>query len=155
MRTLSQVAVESANAQQTGEVWLCLMTITHPSLPQPIRVVNNNEDITSRGNLFQNFPFEIELPGEDPDSPPRARLRIDSTDRTIVNAIRTISSPPVITLEVILASQPNTVEIAFDGLTLREVTYDVRSVSGELVFESIFTEPITTQMTPSRFPGMF
>jgi hypothetical protein len=154
-RTLSSLALEAAHAQQTGEVWLVLLTMTHASLTAPIRVVNNNEDITSRGNVFQAFPFDIELPGEDPDSPSRARLRIDNVDRTVVNSIRSIDTPPQVMLEVILASQPGTVEVAFSGLTLREVDYDASSVSGDLVFESIFSEPISATMTPSRFPGLF
>jgi hypothetical protein len=154
-RSLSSTAIASANAQQTDEVWLVLLTIAHPSLATPIRVVNNNESIVSRGQTYQWFPFEIELPGEDVDSPSRARLRIDNVDRTIVNTIRSISTPPTVTLEVVLASAPNVVEVSFSGLSLREVDYDAMSVTGELVFESIFTEPVTLTMTPARFPGLF
>lgn len=154
-RTLSNRAIASGNAQQTDEVWLVLLTISHPELPEPIRVVNNNENITSRGQEYISFPFEIDLPGEDPDMPSKARLRIDNIDRRIVNIIRSISSPPSITLEVILAADPSTVEIGFEGLVMREVEYDAQAISGDLVYESIFTEPITSTMTPSRFPGLF
>lgn len=154
-RTLSSRAIASGNAQQTDEVWLVLLTISHPELPEPIRVVNNNENVTSRGNEFIAFPFDIQLPGEDPDLPAKARLRIDNVDRRVVNTIRSITSPPSVTLEVVLASAPNTVEISFEGLVMREVEYDVSAVTGDLVFESIFTEPITYTMTPSRFPGLF
>lgn len=154
-RSLSSTAIASANAQQTDEVWLVLLTIAHASLATPIRVVNNNESIVSRGQTYQWFPFEIELPGEDVDSPSRARLRIDNVDRTIVNTIRSISTPPTVTLEVVLASAPDVVEVSFSGLSLREVDYDAMSVTGELVFESIFTEPVTLTMTPARFPGLF
>lgn len=154
-RTLSATAVASLNAQETGEVWLVLLTISHPDLPTPIRVVNNNEDITSRGNVYQAFPFEIVLPGEDPDSPPRASIRIDNVDRSVIGLIRSISSAPSVTIEVILASQPNTVEIAYSSLALRNVRYDPSTIEGELFFEPLFNEPITATMTPSRFPGLF
>jgi hypothetical protein len=154
-RTLSATAVASLNAQETGEVWLVLLTISHPDLPTPIRVVNNNEDITSRGNVYQAFPFEIVLPGEDPDSPPRAAIRIDNVDRSVIALIRSISSAPSVTIEVILASQPNTVEIAYSSLALRNVRYDPSTIEGELFFEPLFNEPITATMTPSRFPGLF
>jgi hypothetical protein len=154
-RALSSRAIASGNAQQTSEVWLVLLTISHPDLLEPVRVVNNNENITSRGNEFIAFPFEIDLPGEDPDMPSKARLRIDNLDRRIVNIIRSITSPPSISLEVILASYPDVVEIGFEGLVMREVEYDAQAVTGDLVYESIFTEPITSTMTPSRFPGLF
>lgn len=154
-RTLSATAVASLNAQETGEVWLVLLTISHPDLPTPIRVVNNNEDITSRGNLFQAFPFQIILPSEDPDTPPRAAIRIDNVDRSIIAVLRSISSAPSVTIEIILASQPNTVEIAYTSLALRNVRYDPAVIEGELFFEPLFDQPITASMTPSRFPGMF
>jgi len=73
-RTLSNAALASMNAQATGEVWLVLLTLSHPTLATPIRLVNNNEDVVSRGSTFLAFPFEVELPGEDPDQPPKAML---------------------------------------------------------------------------------
>jgi len=47
------------------------------------------------------------------------------------------------------------VEIGYSNLTLRSVEYDAGSVRGELVFESIFSEPVTLTITPNRFPGLF
>ncbi|CAB4122650.1 Domain of unknown function DUF1833 [uncultured Caudovirales phage] len=155
MRTLSTNAIRSINSQQTDEVWLILLTITHADLPTPIRVVNNNENVTSRSNVFQAFPFEIILPGQDPDSPPKAMIRMDNVDRTVVSLIRNISSAPTVLMEVILASQPDTVEISFGSLSLRAVTYDASTIEGELFFEALYNEPITLSMTPSRFPGLF
>lgn len=155
MRTLSQNALNSAFAQQTDEVWLVLLTIEHPSLATPLRFVNNMESVTSRGNLYVAFPFEIEFPEQDPDTAGEARITIDNIDRQIVQTIRSIASPPQVTLEVILASSPSTVEASFSGMVLRDVTYDALKVSGVLRFEDIMTEPLSVQMTPQRFPAMF
>lgn len=154
-RTLSSTALSSIHAQETSEVWLVLLTITHSTLAQPIRVVNNNEDITSRGYVYQAFPFDIVLPGQDPDSLPKAILRFDNVERTAIATIRSIESPPNVTIEVILASAPDTVEVSFPNLTLRNVSYDAVTIEGELFFENLYTEPVTLQMTPSRFPGLF
>lgn len=153
-RTLSSAAVAAINAQESSEVWLVLLTMSNAGMTT-IRVVNNNEDVVSRGNTYQAFPFELELPGEDPDSPSSARLRIDNVDKRIVEAIRSITTPPQITLEVILASQPDTVEISYSDLSLRSVDFDADSVRGELTFESIYSEPVTLTITPNRFPGLF
>ncbi len=154
-RTLSNAALASMNAQQTGDVWLVLLTLSHATMPTPIRLVNNNEDVASRGNTYIAFPFEVELPGEDPDQPPKAMLRIDNVDRRVVQTIRSIVAPPTVTLEVILASAPDNVEVSFTNMTLRNAQYDASTVSGELTFDSIYTEPVTLTMTPNRFPGMF
>lgn len=154
-RSLSNAATTSIHAQETGEVWLVLLTISHSTLPTPIRVVNNNEDITSRGNIYQAFPFEIILPSQDPDGIPRASLRFDNVDRTAISIIRGVEFPPNVTIEVILASQPDTIEVSFPNLTLRNVKYDAEAIEGELLFENLFSEPVTLTMTPSRFPGLF
>lgn len=155
MRQLSPTALQSAFAQETGEVWLVLLTITHPSLTTPLRFVNDMQGLTSRGNVFQPFPFEVEFPGEDADQPTDARLVIDNVDRSIVQTIREITSPPEVMMEVVLASQPDTVEASFTGLVLRNVSYDAARVQGTLRFEDIMSEPVSLQMTPQRFPGMF
>lgn len=154
-RSLSSAATTSIHSQETGEVWLVLLTITHSTLPTPIRVVNNNEDITSRGNIYQAFPFEIILPSQDPDSIPKASLKFDNVDRTAISIIRGVEFPPAVTIEVILASQPDTIEVSFPNLTLRNVKYDAEAIEGELLFENLFSEPVTLTMTPSRFPGLF
>lgn len=153
-RALSATANASLAAQQTGEVWLVLLTIAGSGFTT-IRVANNTEDVVSRGNTFIGFPFEIELPGQDPESPSSARLRIDNIDKRVIEAIRTIQTPPTVTIEVILASAPDTVEIAFTDLSLRGAQYDVNSVRAELVYETIFTEPVTCNITPNRLPGLF
>lgn len=155
MRALSAPAVASQNAEQTGEVWLVLMSIAHATLAQPIRVANNNENITSNGHLYVAWEFELDLPGEDPENPGNARLRIGNIDPLIIQSLRAIASPPTVTLQVILASNPDLVEIEFAGLVLRNATYDAMQIRGDLAFEEILTEPVATTLTPAKFPGMF
>lgn len=155
MRDLSPVAVGAMNDDTSDEVWLILLTLTHPSLSAPLRLVNNMEDITSRGDVYTALSFEVRLPDQDPDTATVAQLRIDNVDQRIVAAVRALQSPPKVDLEVILASDPDEIEIAFTDMTLRNVTYDQAYVTGELSFEAIFVEPVSLLMTPARFPGMF
>lgn len=154
-RNFSSAATTSINAQITDEVWLTLLTISAPELTTPLRFVSNNASLTSRGNVFMAFPFDIEFPGQDEESPGEARLVIDNIDRSIVNFVRSIQTPPRITIEVVLASSPDTVEASFSNMTLRNVAYDAKTVSGILRFEDIVIEPVTYAMTPERFPGLF
>jgi hypothetical protein len=155
MRNLSFKAIQSMQATNTTEVWLMLLTIYHHSLSIPIYLVNNNENIVSRGNTYIGLPFEVDLPNEDQDAPGAASLTVDNVDRVIVDAIRAMDVPPTITLEVILASTADNVEIAFYDLVLRNVTYDATTVKGSLQWEDILVEPLALTMTPARFPGMF
>lgn len=155
MRTLSAPALESAHAQETGEAWIVLMTVEHDDLMDDIRVCNNNENVLSNGKTFIALPFEIELPGADPEAPPRARVRIDNIDRLIVDTLRAIASPPTVRLQVVLASQPDVIEADFDGLVLRNAEFDAGTVSGDLEFEYILAEPVAVSMTPAVLPALF
>lgn len=154
-RNLSATAIASQNAENTSEIWLVLLTIDHDLLAQPIRLVNNNEAITSNGNQYIACAFDVDLPGEDAEGPISARLRVDNVDRVIVNTIRSINSPPQITLQVVLASDPDVVEVEYTGLILRSTDFDQFVVSGELRFEDIVVEPIAETITPQHFRGLF
>ena len=156
MRNLSSRAVASANDHETGEVWLTLLTIEHPSLAEPMRFVDDKQNIASRGNTYLGFPFSLIPPDDDPQKAPTAKLEIDNTDRRIVEAVRSLTSPPTITVEWVLASQPDVIEMSFENLTLAVAPWDAGSVTGELAYEDVLNEPIPgDSFTPSTHPGLF
>jgi hypothetical protein len=158
-RSLSPKAVSSSQAQDTDEVWLVLLRIIHASITPGgvLRCVNNMEDITggSDNQTYTAYPFQLDLPNFDVDQPSVAKLKIDNVDRGIIEAIRGLPTPPKCDIEVVLASQPTTIEISLVGMTLRAADYDALEVTGTMTYEEIFTEPVSLDMTPSRFPGMF
>ena len=146
----------AAFAQETAETVLVALTITHADLAAPVRVVNNHANIVSNGNTYVGFPFEIDLPEVGPGAPPRVTLRIDNVDRQIVDALRAISSPFDLEIEVLLASQPDTIEASFEGLKAISARYDALTVEAELGFEDVLSEPYPgDSFTPARNPGLF
>jgi hypothetical protein len=155
-RTLSPLAKQAIFAQESGEAFILLLTITHASLAQPIRCANNMQDVVSGGNTFTAFPFRITLPQDREDRPPKMRLSIDNVDRSIVTAVRTLTSPPTIQLAVVLAIQPDTIEASFPGFTLRNTQYDALVVEGDLNLEDLANEPYPKDtFTPTFAPALF
>ena len=155
MRNLSAEATRASHDQETDKVWIVLLEITASGLSTPIRIASDNQDVVHKGWTFIGYPFEVELPPESPDRPMIARIRIDNTERLFVNDVRTISEPPTVALKVVLADQPDTIEVEYAGMRLRNVTWDQGEISGDLVYEDILSEPVCEQMTPARFPGAF
>lgn len=156
MRNLSPVLQRALYAESTTEVVLLLLTIAHPNLVTPIRVVNNLEPITSQGYTWAAFPFEVSLPVEDAEQIPVMTLRIDNVDRQIVTAVRNLQGAPDITLDIVVASQPDVVECTFVGFKLKNVSYDNLVVEGEMRLEEILSEPFPQhRMTPHWFSGLF
>jgi hypothetical protein len=162
---LSAPALAGVLAQETGEAYLLLLTITHASLATPIRVVNDHANLVSRGATYVAYPFEIDLPDDAPGEAPRVRLRIDnigvpdSADplaRRVSDYIRAIDSPFTAALEVVLASTPDLVEAGPFTLTAQRAEYDAQIVSAELAFEDVLNEPYPgDSFTPASHPGLF
>ena len=155
-RTLSSTFLSAVFAQETTQVFLCILDIIHADLDETIRVVNNTEDIVSNGNTYIGFPFSISLPADVENQLPAMSLSIDNVDRTIVNAVRTISSPPIVSLSVILASAPNTIEMGPIEMTLRQVDYDDKVVTGTLEPYNLLIESFPKScFTPSRYEALY
>jgi len=155
-------------AQETGEVALCLLTISHPDLTEPIRLSTDPTQrlststtgpvygTASRGNGYTFVPVAVSLPEESDDSGPLASLEIDNTDLALISAIRSISNAATVKIELVLASDPDTVEIEFPDMTLTDCTYDQTRVSFSLGIDALQSEPYPgTSFLPSNFPGLF
>ena len=111
----------------------------------------------SGGNTYLPFPFRITLPDESDEAPPRVTLSIDNIDRQIVEAVRSVDGDPIsVSMSVVMASTPNTVEAGPINLSLRSVTYDAMVVEGQLQHEDILLDAFPgDDFTPANFPGLF
>ena len=153
---LPQTFRQAVFASETDEVVLPLLTISHPDLGDDIRVVNNWEDIYSRGMRFVKMPFEVILPDESDDRPPRAQLRIQNVTREIVEHIRTVDTAVSVKIEIIMASTPDEPEATFSGLQLGQVEADAFFISGDLTVADLTTESYPARnFSPASFPGIF
>lgn len=156
MTQSSEILRRSAFAQETDEVWMVLLTLSHPSLAQAIRVVDNTVPIVSRGAEFQDFPFGLDPPGEHEDAPGMARLWIDNVSREIGQTIRSIQTPVQALIEVVRAADADTVERAWPDFWLRNVRWNAGRVTGDLTLEDFTTEPYPAgTFTPASFPALF
>lgn len=143
-------------AQETEEAFIVLLTIDHANLLTPQRFAHNTVDFISRGETYLAYPFEIDLPGQDPERPPRVTLRIDNVSREIVLTLRQIQSAPTVTMEVVMASTPDNVEAGPYEFTLRSVDGDAFLIEGELSFEDILNDAYPAgDFTPATHPGLF
>ena len=154
--TLTKEAKIALFAPQTDKVFLTLVTITHTGPSSPLRFVNNNVSIMSNGENFLPFPFEVTLPPAVADELVVAKLRIDNIDRGITSALRTVSTAPIVTLEVVLSNDPDNRQLGPLTFTWRTASFDASVVEGDLLFEELLSEPYPgDRVTPSTFPSVF
>jgi hypothetical protein len=157
-RNLTPRGLRAAQAQQSDAALLWLLTITHTPTATLFRAVNNLTDITSRGNLFQAYAFDLVLPEESLDRVVSVSITIANIDLVLVDMLRAAAASPVVTLELVVSDTPNTVEFSASGLFLREVEWDAQRITGKLEPNDVLSQKFPSRdamYTPLNTPGLF
>jgi hypothetical protein len=155
-RTLTANAVVSLNALETDNAFWILVTVDHPELGAPYRYVNNTQNVTSNGNEFVGYPFEITLAVDDGETLPSVEVKFDNVDRELMEVIRGLTSAPRITLQLVLSNAPDVVELSLEDLELMDINYDLQSISGRLVSSDLLNAPYPCDAyDPAQFAGLF
>jgi hypothetical protein len=156
MRNVSAAFKQAMFDQSTDSVFLVLLTLSHPDLPSDIRLVNNRQSVVSGGETYSPYAFGVDMPGDSEGRVSAVYLVIDNTDRSIVQAVRSINDAPTVTIRVVLASAPNTVELGPFEYRLRDVQFTKEEVRGQLVFMERLAREIPAHRFVARdFPGLY
>lgn len=143
-------------ADNSGDPLLILLTIAHADLPEPLRFVRDRVDCISRGHTFTAFGFDFAAPGDGDDGASSARIVIENIDRRIVETIRALTSPPTVHVEIVLGSDPDTVEEDFPLFEIRTASGDRLTVSADLTDHDDDDEPVMRwTAVPSLLPALF
>jgi len=141
------------NLPEIDVAFLHLLTITAQG--DVIRVVNNNEEITSNGNVFQPYPLALSLPVDDGERQPELMLTIDNVDQRLVKAIRELLEPPLVKFEMVLSISPDTVEQTIDFLRADVVNYDAMQIQMRLRPQNIMGRRFPySRYVPSEYPDL-
>ena len=163
---------QAVYAPETGRFPIALITISHPDLTDDIRISTDPTErlegegyttdvqvvygTVSRGKKFIFFPVKLKLPDDTPEGPGEIQIEIDNVHQQYTETIRTIHSPPMFNVELVLDNSPDLVEGQWPEFELRNVTYNASVITGTLKMESYVTEPFPAgNITPSQFPGSF
>lgn len=153
--TMSTAAKAALFAQETDEALIVLITLNQPSWAQPLRLAQWDQDVTSRGNVYLGARVEVVLPemGRDGVGPGKLALRVVTAD--LIALIRTINGPIEVTLEIVRAADPDTVELPAQVLEVAEIPWTMNEIEMPLVFADLATQRYPADiMGPAIFPGL-
>jgi hypothetical protein len=184
--TLSAAALKAMFSPDADDTLITLLTITGPGINGPIYLADNyvrrfeaasvdyallnsatktaiadDPDglfygVRSNDHDHIFLPFQITLPSEEHDAAPRCSLTINDVTRHLMPVLRTVTAPPSVLIQLVLASSPDVVEVSFPGFLMGGVSYTTDTISVELTVENLSVEPFPCHtFTPSYFPGMF
>jgi hypothetical protein len=152
---LSPQGTTAAQDTASDVVWCFLMTLTTPGNP-PLRVCNNNERITSRGEHYDPYPFEVRLASDTGETLPRVEVNLLSLAPEMIEAVRGFAEPPGVHIELVSSLDWDVVERDVDNVVLRGVTYDALGLSAQLDVVNVLSAPFPSESyTPALFPGLF
>jgi hypothetical protein len=105
---------------------------------------------------FIFIPIGITLPDETAGQSPRCVLTLYDVAGYLTPLIREINGPPLVKLQLVMASNPTVVEITFTDFFLTNITYTRDSIQAELNMINLDREPFPQhKFTPAYFPGLF
>ncbi len=152
---------------ESPDAELGFLTITHPGLAKPVRVVSDVVDYVLGGETFVGVPFGFRLLS-DGDGNATTQLRLPNVDRELSQAIRGFSGRPEVALELCssadfdLSQNPRVavgtpaVLYGFSRFTLAEIQADQAEITGRVVLQDYSTEPTRRERaTQDRLPGLF
>lgn len=161
-RDLSTELKEAMTAPESGFVVLTLLTISHPDLETPLRIVNNKRNVSSRGNVFGACFFTAPWPEDKEGTSPKTTVTFNNANQWFTPTLRTLVGEYTVLLEQVsptdLDASPqefDTVELAYLPLIMTDITYDVRRVTGTLVANKSMARrfPFGT-FSATDFPGV-
>lgn len=167
MRTVSLTFRKAANAENTEEVIIALLTITHPSIADDPLYVSSDPTTRlsdtpltygtiSRGNNYIFAPLQLALPDDIDERAPTARLLVENVSQDIIAAARQFTTPPTCKIELVMSSTLDVVEVEYPEFDVKNIQYDANQITLELSIDSLTDEPMPAgSFNPSGFGGLF
>ena len=154
-------------AETSPHALLGFLTIRHPALSAPIRLVSDPMPFEVDGEIYLACPFEFQLLSDE-DAPPTTQLRVQNVDRRIGAALRALPDRAQIALEArstadfdlsVVPRAPLAAVApiyAFRHFDLIDVTVTAMDVTGTVMLRDYSQEAYPgKRATQSRCPGLF
>lgn len=155
-RSISPGLQAATNAQESAEVLLPIVKLSHASWAGDVRLVANHEQLTHAGEVYLPWAFEIALPDDEAEGLPVLQWVADNVDRQLTQKMRGVTDKITARVAWVLASTPDVVEAGPFDVEMVGVEYDAFTISGGMTIEPILDEQFGFKtMTPSSAPGLF
>lgn len=158
MRNVSEIVRRAVFGQESGEVFAPLVTITHSSLAESIRIVGDTVDLVKDTYTYTALPFSFDLPSDQEGRLQSIQMRISNISRDLVQLIRSISVAPDVKFEIVRVSDPTDVVAGPWEMTLSKVSYNAVTIEGEIGRKqrlNIDFPKSDYTYIPKHFPGLF
>ena len=100
--------------------------------------------------------MRIKLPDDTDEGPGEMQLEIDNVHRAYTETIRSVQTPVICRVDLVLDNALDTIEGSWPEFKLTNITYNATTITGTLRLETLETEPYPSgSFVPSYFRGLF
>ena len=140
----------------SDDPFLFLLQLSHADWGQDYFIVNNLEDITSNGQLYNAYAMKVTLPQTSSEVLPSVNIQVDNVSLELIEFFRSITTPISATLKGILASDPDVIEISLDDLKINNIQYNDKTIDLTLIVDNWLNQKIPGEVySPELYPGLF
>lgn len=140
--------------QTVEDPYVALITVSHPTLEEPIRAVMDTRDLMSQGYEFKAGKAMFSLPSRG-QGDSRASVTIANVDARIALAAQSLVTPAEFLFQIVNAELPDIVEIEWPPMELVNVGGDVLAVTGDLTsVVSLLDQYPRIRLTLDIAPGL-
>jgi hypothetical protein len=140
--------------QIVEDPYVALITVSHPTLEEPIRAVMDTRDLVSQGQTFKAGKAMFSLPSRG-QGDSRASVTIANVDARIALAAQSLVTPAEFLFQIVNAERPDIVEIEWPPMELVNVGGDVLAVTGDLTsVVSLLDQYPNIRLTLDIAPGL-
>lgn len=155
MRGASQNFISIISENTPNDVFLHLVSVTWDD-GEVSRWVKNYEGITSRGDYYTPSSFNVTLPSDPGDEIPTLNFSFALGDKITMRRLRNSTVRPTLRLEIVLASDPNIVELGPFDFDIRDFDMKGDAVVVKAGYEPLLDYEIPQlSYSPPMFPGLF
>ncbi len=156
MRDLSTKLKKEIFSEVSADPFLLLIRLNHESWEDKIYIVNNNEPIISQGKEYIPFPVNVKLPPDDENSERSIEITFDNVGLDYIAKFRSVSTPIKAEMEMILASEPDEVQVDIGQMVVMDINYNQSTIQARLLMDDFLnSELYSERYTPINFRGLF
>lgn len=166
-RTLSLDLLNAMYSEETGEVVVALMELSHPSFPtkyfcsNPTTLVSTAPlayKTVSNGIDYWFVPFTIQLPDDNDEQSPTTRFSIENISRDLIGEIRNVNirqGRAKLSIKLALVSAPDDIEVEFPDFDVVSASFNMNAVVIEAQIDAMTEEPYPADtFSPAGFPAL-
>ncbi len=136
---------------------LLFLSVTAPSLPAPLRIVNDTQDWVSQGVEYLGVPFSFKLPEDTRGQSPRAQLVLDNVGRGISEDLEALAPNDLLMARLMLSDRadPNVYERDY-YLPVTSVSISGATASAQCGVDFLMRQQaVRLRANPFTLPGIF